>query len=97
MAQADYTTMLCQNVTIVNKLGLHARAASKFIACTCAYSADVQIEVDGKIADGKSIMSVMMLAASVGSTLTITCDGIDEHDAMTAIVDLIDRKFDEEQ
>lgn len=89
--------MVRQEVTIINKLGLHARAASKFVACTCAYSANVQIEVNGKQADGKSIMSVMMLAAGIGSILTITCDGKDENEAIAAIVDLINRRFDEEQ
>lgn len=87
--------MVSETVTIINKLGLHARAASKFIACTSAFSAEVELETVDKTADGKSIMSVMMLAASRGTELTIRCTGSDEEAALAAIKDLIARRFDE--
>ena len=87
--------MICTQITIVNKLGLHARAAAKFVACTSAYSSSVQAGVDGELVDGKSIMSVMMLAAGKGTVLELQIDGSDEEEALTALKTLIENRFEE--
>ncbi|WP_261844109.1 HPr family phosphocarrier protein [Aliamphritea ceti] len=84
-----------QQLTIINKLGLHARAAAKLINLTSKFSCDIQLAKDGRQVDGKSIMSVMMLAASKGTELTISTDGEDEQEALSAIVELINNRFDE--
>ncbi|MBN3564481.1 MULTISPECIES: HPr family phosphocarrier protein [Aliamphritea] len=84
-----------QQLTIINKLGLHARAAAKLINLTSKFSCDIQLAKDGRQVDGKSIMSVMMLAASKGTELTISTDGEDEQEALNAIVELINNRFDE--
>lgn len=84
-----------QQLTIINKLGLHARAAAKLINLTSKFSCDIQLAKDGRQVDGKSIMSVMMLAASKGTDLTISTDGEDEQEALSAIVELINNRFDE--
>ena len=87
--------MLEQKITIINKLGLHARAASKFVSTTGAYASSVQVGVGEKFVDGKSIMAVMMLAASKGTEICLRCSGEDAEDAMDAIVTLINNRFDE--
>lgn len=89
--------MLDLKITIINKLGLHARAAAKLINTTTRFSSDIRILKDGREVDGKSIMSVMMLAASKGTELTITANGSDQADAITAIATLINNRFDEEE
>ncbi len=89
--------MLDLKITIINKLGLHARAAAKLINTTTRFSSDIRILKEGREVDGKSIMSVMMLAASKGTELTITADGTDQADAITAIATLINNRFDEEE
>ncbi|WP_296056846.1 HPr family phosphocarrier protein [uncultured Amphritea sp.] len=89
--------MLEKQITIINKLGLHARAAAKLINVTSSFSSDIQLTKDGRKVDGKSIMSVMMLAASKGTELTISTSGEDEHQAMDAIELLINNRFDEEE
>lgn len=86
-----------KELLIINKLGLHARAAAKLIGVTSRFSADIKINKDGREVDGKSIMSVMMLAASKGTTLTISADGSDEQAALDAIETLINNRFDEEE
>ncbi|HSG02258.1 MAG TPA: HPr family phosphocarrier protein [Marinobacterium sp.] len=89
--------MIENNITIINKLGLHARAAAKLIGTTSAYSCDIRIEKAGREVDAKSIMAVMMLAASKGTELRITTNGEDEQAAMDALVTLINNRFDEEE
>lgn len=89
--------MLDLKITIINKLGLHARAAAKLINTTTRFSSDIRILKEGREVDGKSIMSVMMLAASKGTELTITANGTDQADAITAIATLINNRFDEEE
>ncbi|MCP4597271.1 HPr family phosphocarrier protein [Neptuniibacter sp.] len=86
-----------KEILIINKLGLHARAAAKLIGVTSRFSADIKLGKDGREVDGKSIMSVMMLAASKGTTLSITTDGSDEENAMLAIEELINNRFDEDE
>jgi len=87
--------MISQQITIVNKLGLHARAASKFVSTSSAYTCQVQVGYNGRRVDGKSIMSVMMLAAGQGSELEISFDGDDEQEACQALCALINNYFDE--
>jgi phosphocarrier protein len=82
-------------VIIINKLGLHARAAAKFVSCAAAFSSSIQAGKDGKLVDGKSIMSVMMLAAGKGSVLDLRIDGRDEEKALEALKNLIENRFDE--
>lgn len=87
--------MIQQQVTIINKLGLHARAAAKFVSCATAFSSDVRVGQEGNLVDGKSIMSIMMLAAAKGSTLQLEVEGDDEQDVLEALVQLIANRFDE--
>jgi len=82
-------------VTIVNKLGLHARAAAKFVGCTSAFSSSIQAGTDGNMVDAKSIMSVMMLAAGKGTVLDVRIEGSDEEAALEALKTLIENRFDE--
>jgi len=84
-------------VTIINKLGLHARAAAKFVACTNSFSSRIQMGTDDQLVDGKSIMSVMMLAAGKGTVLNLEIDGRDEEDALAALITLIENCFDENE
>ena len=87
--------MLTREVEIVNKLGLHARAAAKLVNLASGFDSSVELEKDGKRVNGKSIMSVMMLAASQGSTLRLHVSGSDEHQAMNQVVQLISERFGE--
>lgn len=89
--------MLECSITIINKLGLHARAAAKLVSTASAYSSKVKVAFNGKEVDGKSIMSVMMLAASKGCELTLKVEGDDQDNAMQAIVDLINDRFEEDE
>jgi phosphocarrier protein len=82
-------------LTIINKLGLHARAAAKFVACTSSFSSRIQTGKDGQLVDGKSIMSVMMLAAGKGTVLDFEIEGRDEQDALAALQALIENRFEE--
>ena len=87
--------MIKTQLVIINKLGLHARAAAKFVSCTAAFSANIQAGKDGKMVDGKSIMSVMMLAAGKGTVLDLKIEGRDEDAALEALQNLITNRFDE--
>ena len=87
--------MLRQQLTIINKLGLHARAAAKFVSCASAFQSQIKVGQDGKMVDGKSIMSIMMLAASKGAVLDLEIDGRDEKAALEAITQLVENRFDE--
>ncbi|MDZ7784412.1 MAG: HPr family phosphocarrier protein [Halioglobus sp.] len=87
--------MIRTQVKVVNKLGLHARAAAKFVACTSAYSSRIHAGVDGNLVDAKSIMAVMMLAAGKGTVLDIEIDGEDEEEALGALCKLIENRFEE--
>ena len=85
-----------QDIEIINKLGLHARAAAKFVTLASKFEADVQIGSDSKFVNGKSIMGVMMLAANTGTVLTLKADGPDEDAAIDELAALINNKFEEE-
>lgn len=76
-------------VEIVNVLGLHARAAARFVRAASQYRSKVAVSKDGTTTDGKSILGILFLAASVGSTITITATGEDEQDALAALVSLV--------
>ena len=86
-----------QEVEIVNKLGLHARASAKLTQLAAKYSSDVWIERNGRKVNAKSIMGVMMLAAGKGSKVVLETDGPDENDAMQALTALIVDCFGEAQ
>ena len=84
-----------KQVTIINKLGLHARAAAKFVTLASSFSSEIDITKDHQTVNGKSIMGVMMLAASRGTSLILTISGEDEEVAALSLQRLIDEKFGE--
>ena len=83
-------------VTIRNRLGLHARAAAKFVHLASRYRAQIHVSRGGRTVDGKSIMGILLLAAAVGTTIEIAAEGVDEQDAVAALCDLVERGFGEE-
>lgn len=83
-------------VEIINKAGLHARAASKLAELCASFGSNIQIGHE-KMVDGKSILSLMMLAAVKGSTITIVTEGEDADEALNAITELINNRFDESE
>jgi len=85
-----------RTLTIRNQRGLHARAASKFVKLAGQFDADITVSKDGQDVSGRSIMGLMMLAAGIGTTVDIACQGSDATAAMDAITALIDDKFGEE-
>ena len=87
--------MLKQDIEIINKLGLHARASAKLTQTSGRFQSAVFIAKNGRRVNAKSIMGVMMLAAGKGTMLTLETEGADEADAMAAVVALIDDKFGE--
>ena len=89
--------MIRRSITIINKLGLHARAAAKLVATASAFECSVQISRKGRQVDAKSIMPVMMLAASQGMEVELIADGQDEAEALDALAALIDDYFGEGQ
>jgi phosphocarrier protein HPr len=89
--------MLEETLTLVNKLGLHARAAGKLVHLTKTFSSDVTLARDAEEVDGKSIMAVMLLAAPVGTEIRVKVSGEDEEAAMTAIRELIADRFGEDE
>lgn len=89
--------MITREITIINKLGLHARAAAKLVKLSSSFESNIDIEKDGQKVNSKSIMGVMMLAASCGSNVTLYADGPDEQAGIEALSDLINRYFDEDE
>ena len=87
--------MLTETVKIINKLGLHARASSKFTQTASAFQSEIWVTRNGKRVNGKSIMGLMMLAAAQGTEITLETDGVDETAAMKALTDLINDYFGE--
>jgi phosphocarrier protein HPr len=85
-----------RTVAIVNKLGLHARAAAKLVTLASKFAADIKVRKDGREVSGKSIMGVMMLAAAKGAQITLIAEGEDAAQALDELQSLIARKFDEE-
>ena len=88
--------MTSQAVTVVNQLGMHARAAAKFVHLAARYTACVKVARDQREIDGKSIMGILLLAAARGSTITISAEGQDERDAVDALVALVQSGFGED-
>jgi phosphocarrier protein len=82
-------------IDIKNKLGLHARAAAKFVHTAARFKADIKIRKGDEEVDGKSILGILLLAAGRGTSITVKADGADEREALDAIENLIDAKFDE--
>lgn len=85
-----------QSFVIMNELGLHARAATRFVQTANRFAAEVEVEKDGQKVNGKSIMGVLMLVAAKGTTITVRSRGADAEALMTALGSLIRNKFDEE-
>jgi phosphocarrier protein len=86
--------MTVRRVTVVNPLGLHARAAAKFVGLASRYACSIRVAAGARITEGKSILGLLLLAASQGSELVITTDGVDEAEAADALVLLTERGFD---
>ena len=84
-------------ITIINKLGLHARASAKFVSTAARFQSQVEVTNDRQTINGKSIMGVMMLAAKQGSILTLQMNGADEENMEEALVNLIQQRFFEEE
>ena len=78
-----------RSVTVVNALGLHARAAARFVHLAARFQSQVRVARDAKVMDGKSIMGILLLAAARGTTITISAEGIDEQAAVDALVELV--------
>ena len=85
-----------KEITVINRLGLHARPAAMFVRIASRYRSEIWVEKEGEQINGKSIMGLMMLAAGLGSKLKITCEGADSDKALIEIEALILRKFDED-
>ena len=88
--------MVAQQVTLKNKLGLHARPAAHFVRLAAQFESDVFLIMDDVRINAKSIMGVMMLAAEHGATMTIECEGADEQELRAKLVQLVEDKFYEE-
>ncbi|HEY6000156.1 MAG TPA: HPr family phosphocarrier protein [bacterium] len=89
--------MISRELLIVNKLGLHARAASHLVKVASGFASRVTLERAGASANAKSIMGLMLLAAAKGHTVTVTADGPDEREALAAVEALVCDRFHEEQ
>lgn len=87
--------MTSRELAIANPLGLHARAAAKFVHTAGGFASKIRVARGGREVDGKSIMGLLLLAASRGSTITITVDGPDELNAIAALCALVERGFDD--
>ncbi|MCH2383782.1 MAG: HPr family phosphocarrier protein [Pedosphaera sp.] len=85
-----------KDVVVQNQLGLHARPASMFVKTATKFASEIMVKKEGESVNGKSIMGLMMLAASHGTTLTVTAEGSDATDAVNELEDLVNRNFEEE-
>ena len=88
--------MTTESVRVVNQLGMHARAAAKFVHVATRFDSRVRVARDAREIDGKSIMGILLLAAARGSTITISAEGADERDAVDALVALVASGFGED-
>lgn len=88
---------LSRNVIIINKLGMHARAAAQFVQLASSFRSHIEIEKDGQRVNGKSIMGVMMLAANKGSEIILHTEGDDEEESIDKLEELINNRFNEEE
>ncbi len=87
--------MVAKTVTVVNALGLHARAAARFVRVASAFRSQIKVTRGARTTDGKSILGLLLLAAARGAQLTITADGPDEAAALEALGDLAARGFED--
>lgn len=87
--------MVCKELDIVNRLGLHARAAARFVKCAGAFESDIAVERNGRRVNGKSIMGIMTLAAACGSSIRLEANGADEEAAVEALTELVAERFGE--
>jgi phosphocarrier protein HPr len=87
---------LTRELPIINQRGLHARASAKFVKCAEGFDANVTVSRDGQTVPGTSIMGLMMLAASIGTSVTVEASGPQAEDALRALETLLATKFDEE-
>ena len=88
--------MVQRDLAVINRLGLHARAAAKLVHTAALYSSRIQLALDGEEVDAKSILGILLLAAAQGSEVTVRCEGDDEHEAMEAITELFAQRFGED-
>ncbi len=88
--------MITKTLTIVNKLGIHARPAAQFVRTSSRFDSEVSVEIDSEAVDGKSIMGLMMLAVGWGAEIKVTVNGDDEAECLAALEALIASKFGEE-
>jgi phosphocarrier protein HPr len=88
--------MTARTVTVVNVLGMHARAAARFVRLASSFVSQVRVNRNGRVIDGKSIMGLLLLAAAQGAAITITVDGPDEVAAIDALCALVARGFDDD-
>lgn len=89
--------MIEETLVLKNRLGLHARAAAKLVHTATGFSSRITIEKEGDEVDGKSILGLLLLAASKGTSLVLRVDGADEAAALAAVKDLVERRFDESE
>ena len=88
--------MVARSVEVTNALGLHARAAARFVHLATRFSSQIRVSRDAKVMDGKSIMGILLLAAARGTKLTISADGPDEATAVDSLIQLVESGFGEE-
>ncbi len=89
--------MIEKSITIINKLGLHARAAAKFVTIASDFNSNIQVARNARTVNGKSIMGLMMLAAAKGTDIIVQINGDDEQQALQAIEELINNFFGEDE
>jgi phosphocarrier protein HPr len=89
--------MKCAELTIVNKLGLHARASAKLVSAAAGFKSEITLARNGQQVNAKSIMGVMMLAAAQGTAIQVCADGKDEAAALAALSELINNRFGEDE
>ena len=89
--------MTSRSVPVVNQLGMHARAAAKFVHLATRFRSRIRVARDDREIDGKSIMGILLLAAARGATITISADGIDEGEAVRALAALVTGRFGEDE
>jgi len=88
--------MTTRSVMVTNALGLHARAAARFVHLAIKFTSQIRVGRDSKVMDGKSIMGILLLAAARGTTLTISAEGPDEATAVASLIELVESGFGEE-
>lgn len=87
--------MLIREITIVNRLGLHARAAAQLVRMANEFPCEIQLDKDGQVSNAKSVMEVLMLGATAGTSIKVSADGEKEAEALKAIVNLFEARFNE--